>query len=174
MPTAITLRPAELQEAVLEIAFSQAILDQVRETENQIAQRAHTLFDQRGAVAGHAVEDWFRAESELLKPVPVEMIETSRDVMVRAEVPGFSSWDLIVEADANNLLLRGSVENICVECKKAGNRECIHTSTTRIFRRVELPAPVTSQDASAKLSNGVLTVSIPKAVSSRWAAEKAV
>lgn len=174
MPTAITLRPADLHEAVLDIAFSQSILDQVRETENQIAQRAYTLFQQRGAVDGHAGDDWFRAESELLKPVPVEMIETGNDVMVRAEVPGFSSRDLIVEADAHNLLLRGSVENICVECKKAGNRECIHTSTTRIFRCVELPVPVTPRDASAKLSNGVLTVSIPQAVSSRWAAEKAV
>jgi HSP20 family protein len=174
MPTAITLRPADLQEAVLDIAFSQAILDQVHKTEKEIAQRAYALYEQRGAGDGHAVEDWFHAESELLKPVPVERIETSNEVMVRAEVPGFSSRDLIVEGDANNLLVRGSVENACLECKKAGNRKCVHTSTTRIFRHVSLPVSVTPRGASAKLNNGVLTVSIPKAVSSRWAAEKAV
>ncbi len=36
-----------------------------------IARRAYELFEARGLQHGHDWEDWFRAESELLRPVPV-------------------------------------------------------------------------------------------------------
>jgi Protein of unknown function (DUF2934) len=36
-------------------------------TEQEIAQRAHELFLQRGSVGGHELEDWLQAERELQK-----------------------------------------------------------------------------------------------------------
>ena len=37
------------------------------------------------------LDDWFRAESELLHPLPLELKETDGDFTVRAEVPGFTA-----------------------------------------------------------------------------------
>jgi hypothetical protein len=34
-------------------------------TEEEIAARAHQLYEQRGRVDGHAMEDWLAAESEI-------------------------------------------------------------------------------------------------------------
>jgi hypothetical protein len=36
-----------------------------------ITRRAHELFETRGCEHGHDWEDWFRADSELLRPVSV-------------------------------------------------------------------------------------------------------
>jgi hypothetical protein len=35
--------------------------------ERKIRLRAHQLYEERGYVEGHAVEDWLQAESEVLK-----------------------------------------------------------------------------------------------------------
>jgi HSP20 family molecular chaperone IbpA len=54
---------------------------------NAIAQRTFGLFQQRGGADGRDLEDWFRAESELLKPVPIEISESNDTYTIRAEVP---------------------------------------------------------------------------------------
>jgi hypothetical protein len=36
-------------------------------SEQEIAQRAHELFLQRGSISGHELEDWLQAEKELQK-----------------------------------------------------------------------------------------------------------
>ncbi len=40
--------------------------------QDAIAHRAYELFEARGYQNGHDLEDWFRAESELLHPVKVK------------------------------------------------------------------------------------------------------
>ena len=46
--------------------FSAESMDQ--EMREQIEKRAYELFEARGAEHGHDVEDWVRAESEILQP----------------------------------------------------------------------------------------------------------
>jgi hypothetical protein len=38
------------------------------EIEAEIRRRAYALYEQRGKANGHAVEDWLRAEAEVLPP----------------------------------------------------------------------------------------------------------
>jgi hypothetical protein len=38
------------------------------EIEAEIRRRAYALYEQRGKADGHAVEDWLRAEAEVLPP----------------------------------------------------------------------------------------------------------
>jgi HSP20 family molecular chaperone IbpA len=42
----------------------------------------------------HDLEDWFRAESELLQPVSLNTTELYGEYVVRAEVPGFGGRDI--------------------------------------------------------------------------------
>lgn len=60
----------------------------------QIHQRAYQLFEFRGRTDGHDLEDWFKAEMELLKPVPLEVSEKDDVVYIRADVPGFKEEEL--------------------------------------------------------------------------------
>src|ERR1700745_3790853 len=60
------------------------------------ARRAFDIFESRGRSPGHDQEDWFRAESELLHPVPLNVTESNGEYIVRCEVPGSHSQDVEV------------------------------------------------------------------------------
>ncbi len=48
------------------------VLNQFSQCNDRIARRAFEIFEQRSGSPGHDVEDWLRAESELLQPVPLQ------------------------------------------------------------------------------------------------------
>ena len=54
----------------------------------EIARRAYDLFESRECRPGHDWEDWFRTESELLRPVPVDVKGKPDKISVRATVQG--------------------------------------------------------------------------------------
>ena len=69
---------------------------EMQEVQLAIARRAYELFETRSCEHGHNWEDWFRAESELLRPVSVTMSESEYRISVRANVLGFEENELKV------------------------------------------------------------------------------
>jgi HSP20 family protein len=66
------------------IVRAEELFDQTNRLSEEIARRAYELFDQRGRAQGLDLRDWLQAESELLQPVPVEVVETADKIKVRA------------------------------------------------------------------------------------------
>ncbi|MEJ2007937.1 MAG: DUF2934 domain-containing protein [Acidobacteriota bacterium] len=66
------------------------MFDRMREMQEMIAHRAFELFERGGRIFGRDLENWFRAESELLRPVNISVEETDEGLEVQAEVPGSS------------------------------------------------------------------------------------
>src|SRR5262250_418322 len=77
---------------------------------NLIAERAYALFDGRGGEHGHDLEDWLRAEAEVLHPVPVEIIDSGDKLIVRAEVPGFAAKDIKINLEPRRLTISGQID----------------------------------------------------------------
>jgi HSP20 family protein len=75
-----------------------------------ISRRAFELFENNGRAFGHDVEDWFKAEKELLHPVPIHVTETGESVEVKAEVPGFNEKELEVNVEPRRLTITGKRE----------------------------------------------------------------
>ena len=84
MSNQTALQPSESKPAN-EPLFVEAekLLDQMRELSQSIGRRAYEFFETRGREFGHDMEDWFRAESELLRRVPVAISETDKQLTVR-------------------------------------------------------------------------------------------
>ena len=61
-------KPVAIQQVSLE-----NILDKMTEWSNRIAKRAYELFAGSGFTNGHDLDDWFKAEQELLKPLTLEV-----------------------------------------------------------------------------------------------------
>ncbi len=40
---------------------------ELRQVEDEIRRRAHALYEERGKEDGHDLEDWFRAEDEIIR-----------------------------------------------------------------------------------------------------------
>ncbi|HEX2714057.1 MAG TPA: DUF2934 domain-containing protein, partial [Candidatus Acidoferrales bacterium] len=52
------------------------ILERLAEINDLIAQRARELFEASGSVHGRDIENWARAEREILHAAPLEVLET--------------------------------------------------------------------------------------------------
>ena len=98
-----------MQQAKTAVPVKQTVTDDVfdrmQKTYDTIARRAFEIFDSNGRWFGHELEDWLRAESEVLHPVHLEITENNENLAVRAEVPGFAAKELTIDVEptpANN------------------------------------------------------------------------
>jgi HSP20 family protein len=80
--------------------------------------------------------------------------------VVRAELPGLAEKDLELSATATTLTLKGERKVLAPEGYSTHRSE---RSTFSFARTFELPAKVDSEKVEARLENGVLTVTLPKA-----------
>jgi HSP20 family protein len=128
---------------------------------DSIARRAFELFEGNGRWPGHELDDWFRAEAELVRPLPLELKETDGNFTVRAEVPGFGPNDLEITLEPRCLKISGKRET--KEEEKKGKTIRSEFRADQILRSIDLPADVDTSKASAALKDGVLTIDLPKA-----------
>jgi len=137
------------------------LFERVRELSNAVARRAFELFDGHGRTDGHDLEDWFRAESELLHPVHLDLAESADAFTVHAEVPGFSAKELQVGVEPHRLTISGKRES----SEEHTSKKTIYKEqcSNQIYRAIDLPAEVDTSKVTATLKNGVLELSMPKA-----------
>ena len=154
------VQPAKGPIAVKQSATSD-VRDQIQQTYDSIARRAFEIFNDNGRWLGHELENWFRAESELLHPVHLEIAESDDSLTVRAEVPGFSTKELEIHVEPRKLTIAGKHE--AQEESKKGKRVYSESCAKEILRVVDLPTEVDSSKVSAILKDGILNVELPKA-----------
>jgi len=153
--------PAPVKQSTTDDIFDRIQQTYIQQTYNSIARRAFEIFDSNGRWFGHELEDWFRAESELLHPVHLEIAETDDNLTVRAEVPGFNAKELDINVGPRQLTIFGKHE--AQEESKKGKTVYSERCAKEILRVVDLPAEVDSSKATATLKDGILNLEMPKA-----------
>jgi HSP20 family protein len=156
---ATAMQPAQTPVAVKQFATGDAF-DRIQQTYDSIARRAFEIFDNNGRGGNH-LEDWFRAESELLHPVHLEIAESDDNLTVQAEVPGFSTKELEINVEPRRLMIAGKHE--AQEESKKGKTIYSERCAKEILRVVDLPAEVDGSKVSAMLKDGILKIELPKA-----------
>ena len=104
---ATVMQPSKSAVPVRQSATKLDIFDQIQQTYDSIARRAFEIFNNNGRWSGHELDDWFRAESELLHPVHLEITESDESLTVQAEVPGFSTKELQINVEPQKLMISG-------------------------------------------------------------------
>jgi HSP20 family molecular chaperone IbpA len=128
----------------------------------QIEKRAFQLFEERGCENGHDLDDWFKAEAELLAPIAIKVKETAKEIRIVAEVGDFNEDEVAFNLEKNQLTIQG--------CKYTRNDGATQSDseTRMICGSIALPSEVAPQSAHVTLKNGVLEIVAP-----RFATEKA-
>lgn len=112
-------------------------------------------------------DQWYRparnrAEGENLDWMPVvDILEANGHVEIRAEMPGLSEQDVQVSVTDDVLTLKGEKTQESEQDDQKYHR--VERSYGRFQRSFTLPANLNPEAIKAKFTNGVLTVSIPKA-----------
>jgi len=133
----------------------------VQHLQKAIARRAFEIFESNGKSLGRHLEDWFKAESELLHPVHIDVSESDGNLIVKAEVPGFTAKELDIALEPRRVTITGKRETK----EERKDKKTIYTESCsdQVLRVVDLPTAVDTGKAEAALKNGVLELKLPKA-----------
>jgi HSP20 family protein len=98
-------------------------------------------------------------EGEVMEPA-VEVIETATAIVVRAQMPGVAKEHLSVEVSSEGIMLKGDSQ---AEATEPDHRYHLQEISYGTFaRKVAVPVPVESKQATATLRDGILQVTVPK------------
>jgi HSP20 family protein len=92
----------------------------------------------------------------------VDVIERDEEIVVNAELPGVKKDDLEVSLAGDRLTIRATTKQEAEETKGEYHKREI--SRGEFTRSVRLPAPVDVERAQAKFADGMLELTLPKAV----------
>ena len=137
------------------------VFERYQKVYDSIARRAFEIFDNNGRWFGRELDDWLRAESEILHPLHLEVAETDEALTVRAEVPGFATNELDISIEPHRLTIAGKHES--KEETTKGKTIYSEQCAKEILRSFDLPAEVDASKVTATLKGGVLSIELPKA-----------
>jgi len=138
-----------------------SMFDDTRKLFDELQHRAFDRFQERGSGDGLALDDWFRAERDLLEIPASEMTEDDKEIHVRAAVPGLKAADIEVTATPRELIIRGETSER--NNGKKGETRFSEFTERKVFRRYELPASVDVDKIKTDLKDGMLSIDMPKA-----------
>lgn len=132
-----------------------------REINELIARRAYAIYEGRGHIHGHDVEDWLQAKSEVVCPLCIGFMELNGDLRVDLGIRKCELPELRVSTEPWRLIVSGkrNVHNDRV----AQGYPCERPEPVEIFEIVNFPVHVEPSRAKTRFSNGLLELSIPKA-----------
>jgi HSP20 family protein len=140
---------------------AEKLFDKFTAISQDIADKAFEFFRNRGGELGREMEDWFNAESKVLRFVPLEVTQQNGTVRVTAEVAGFKPEDIEISVHGKTLMISGETE----KKDESTDHEIVYSDfeSNRFFRQVELPCFVDAGNAKAEVNEGLLTVALPRA-----------
>ena len=131
-----------------------------------VARRAYEIFESRSCVSGHDKDDWFQAESELLKPLKVHVRESSDHLIASTELLDLRPHEIKVSVEPHHLRISGTVETDEDENVGEAVMHSLRYSlqpAEQIFHVLELPVEVDPANAKGTLKDGKLEIVMPKA-----------
>jgi HSP20 family protein len=90
----------------------------------------------------------------------VDIYETKKEVVVRAELPGLSAKDVDITLTENTLTIKG--EKKVSDEVKGENYYRVESAYGAFQRTIPLPVPVRNEKVKASFKDGVLEIRLPK------------
>lgn len=137
-------------------AFS--LLESFNEIQEAIRQRAFSLFEERGETHGGEMEDWLRAENELVWVPYAETMEDDKEFRLHLIVPGVEAKDLQITAMPEAIVVEA--EPLAKETSPVPFWEL---RSRKLFRRFAFCEPIDPARTEASLNKGILEIVASKA-----------
>jgi HSP20 family protein len=125
-----------------------------------IRKRAFELFQERGALDGWDLDDWFKAEHDLVWAPESELVETDKEFQMKVAVPMMEAKDIQISALPDAIIVQGETSH--KEEKKEGKVHYSEFSDKQLFRWFALPTGIDVEQVKATLENGVLQITAAK------------
>lgn len=142
------------------LAKPRPLFQEIEKQLEEVRRRAFELFENRGRELGHALEDWLKAEREVLGSPAAELTEVNSKYKVAMTLPGYEPKDVQVTATPSEIVVHAKAERK----KEAAEEKCLWTEfrTSSVYRRFEFPEAIDLEKTTATLDKGMLHVTAPK------------
>lgn len=136
-----------------------AILDEIGKRFEDVRRRAHQFFERRQQ-QGSALEDWARAEREILGAPPAKLTETKDAYQIEVALPGFEASNTTVTVAPDEIVVYASRE----EEHRGEDTNILWTEfgSQEVYRRLPTPAGIDTAKTTATLERGILRIIAPK------------
>jgi len=114
--------------------------DELNQLQELIREKAYENFASRGAGPGLELDDWLKAESEMLLPEAVELQESQRELIIRFAIPDVNAKAISLQACSDSLLLQ------------------VRSVDSLRFRLMPLPRAIDPDQTRAEYRNGALRI----------------
>ena len=129
---------------------------------DEIQHRAFELFESRGCQIGRGLDDWLKAEREILGSPVAELAEKDGSYELQLALPGFDGKDVHVTVTPAEIIVHAS-SNQETKSEK-DNVLWTEFASNDVYRRVQTPNRIDADKAAATLDKGLLRVTAPKAI----------
>jgi hypothetical protein len=130
-----------------------------------VARRAFQISEARGFTPGHEMEDWKRAESELVSPICGGWTLANDKIVVTATASLYKEGAIEICVEPRRLAVFGRQRTSTGHNMPAKDR--YNTQEKEIVRILELPVEIDPSGATARFDHCMLEMSLPKARSFR-------
>ena len=122
---------------------------------DDVRRRAYELFEQHGYRDGSDLDDWFRAEEELLFPAKCMVKQEPDSYKVSVSIPGFTGKDLKVYTLGDRLVVSGEVT------EKSAGKQSSTEERRSVFYQCTLPPGSRVNAMTAEVEHETLNINIP-------------
>ncbi len=161
----LTVPHADKEPTAIHPVKFEKLAERVNTLTQSVAKRAYEIFESNGRMSGHDLDDWFKAEKELLHPVYLQIADSGEQLELKAEMPGFTEKEIEITVEPKRVTITAKRENSWKE--KNGKTMYCESNSDEVLRVVNLPALVEAQKVRVSLKNGILDLLMPKAVQAK-------
>jgi HSP20 family protein len=138
-----------------------SVFTKMKDLGERIRQRAYDIFKHRSPNDGSDLDDWFKAENEVIWAPESELVEKDGKFEMQVAVPGFDEKDVKVTALPDAVFV--CADSTHQHDKSDGNVCFCDFAERTLFRRFDLPDPIDVDKVTASLDKGLLKLTAAKA-----------
>jgi HSP20 family protein len=127
-------------------------LDKIRE---HVTKRAYDLFIENGGQFGRDLDDWLKAEQELIWKPAIDLAEENDEFVLKIAIPGVDPKALDIEVTPDDLLVKAETRS---EQKDNDGLHICELNKGNLFRAIRFPKRIVPDRVKTEFKNGLLTI----------------
>jgi HSP20 family protein len=135
---------------------TKSIFDELGKMQDRIVRRAYEIFSENRETFGGSLDNWLKAERELVWKPAVELAEKDGQFVLEVAASGVDPKDINIEVTAEDILIRADVHHEHKE--KKGEIYICEFANGNLFRSIHLPKKIDPDKVKAEFKNGMLTL----------------
>jgi HSP20 family protein len=134
-----------------------SVLDELNEMHDRIMRRAFEIFERDGRALGRDLENWTRAQREMMWKPAFELTEQDGRFQLEVATSGLDPKDIDIEVTNEDIVLKADTHH-----EHAAGKGIVHHcefESGQMFLAIHLPRKINPDKVKAELRNGLLRLS---------------